>query len=426
MNAAAEEESEIGPGFPSPVARFLLLLFLPADRREEFEGDLIEETESIVLPRGGRRVALCWFWWQILASAPSMLARRLNKEVGMYPQRWIVPAALLVIWGLWGLMDLGNAPYRGFNWNSEDSAVFGVETGGPADQAGLREGDRILTLDGIPPGDREALRRQPRTEIGGIQLLVVERTDETTGVTTTENIEITYSRPPTNETTFDIVVGVIGLGFLLSSLLVFLKVPSTPSLLFAIVGFGFAGILLPSPYVGSRVLQAFLSNVLFVAFLTAFASLLHLLLIFPKRKRVMEKKNAGKLIYLPVAAFALLGIIRMIPGFPAGRNLIFATIFLGLIFVGYLVLSIVALIHSFVTAAPQERAEEGLNNLLAGVLIGVLPITLMMVAGLFGIAVDFPGSDFLFLTLLLIPISFALALLKGARVSLQPSVPEAN
>ena len=423
MNSAAEDTGEIGTGFPGPVARFLLLLFLPADRREEFEGDLIEEAETIVLPRSSRRVALCWFWWQIAASAPSMLARRLNKEVGMYPQRWIVPAALLVIWGLWGLVDLGNSPNGGFNWDLEESAVFGVEPGGPADQAGLREGDRILNLDGIPPDDREALRRQPRTEVGEMQRLVVERTDKTTGVTTTENIEITYSRPPTGAHTFDIVGGVLGLAFLLSGMFVFLRAPSTPSLLFAIVGFGFAGILLPSPYIGSPALQAFFSNVLFVAFLTAFACLLHLLLVFPKRKRVMEKKNAEKLIYVPVVAFALLGIIRLVPGFPVDRLRIPAAVVLGLIFVGYLVLSIVALIHSFVTATPNERVEEGLNFMLAGVLIGLLPLTCLMVAGMF-VETDFPGGDFLFLTLVLIPISFGLALLKGARVSLQPAATE--
>lgn len=423
MNPAAEGIRVLGAGFPGPVARLLLRLVLPADRREEFEGDLIEEAETIVLPRNGRRVALCWFWWQIAASAPSMLARRLNKEVGMRPQRWIVPAVLLVIWGLWGLVDLGNSPDGGFNWNWEDSAVFGVEPGGPADQAGLREGDRILTLDGIPLGDRETLRRQPRTEIGGIRLLVVERTDETTGVTTTENIEITYSRPPRGEWTFDIVAGVVGLVFLLSGMLVFLKGPSTPSLLFAIVGFGFAGILLPSPYIGSPGLQGFMSNVLFVAFLTAFASLLHLLLVFPKRKRVMEKKTAGLLIYLPVAAYALLGIIIFTWELPVDRFRTALMVVLGLIFAGYLVLSIVALIHSFVTAAPQERAEEGLNFMLAGVLIGILPLTLMMVTSMF-VQIDFPGSDFIFLTLLGFPISFGLAILKGARVSLQPTATE--
>lgn len=424
MNPAAENKRGIGSGFPGPVAQSLLRLILPADRREEFEGDLIEEAETIVLPRNGRRVALCWFWWQIAASAPPMLARRLNKEVSMYPQRWIVPAALLVIWGLWGLMDLGDSPHGGFDWE-RSSVVIGVEPGGPADQAGLREGDRILTLSGIPPGDLGTLQRQPRTEIGGIQLLVVERTDETTGVTTTENIEITYSGLPTSERTFEIVGGVIGLVFLLSGLLVFLQAPSTPSLLFAIVGFGFAGMLLPSPYIGSYGLRIFTVLIFVVAFLTAFASLLHLLLIFPKRKRVMEKKHAGQLIYLPVAAFTLLGIILFLVEPPAESFLrISAAYVLGLIFLGYLVLSMVALIHSFVTAAPQERAEEGLNFMLAGVSIGLLPLTFMIVAGMFVRTDLLPGGDFIFLTLVLVPISFAFAMLKGARVSLQPTAAE--
>jgi hypothetical protein len=352
-----------------------------------------------------------------------MLARSLKKEVRLYPQRWIVPAALLVIWGLSGLVELGKNPNGGFAWG--DSVVIGVRPDGPADQAGLKEGDRILTMGGVPPGDLETLRRQPRTEIGGTRVLVVVRTDDATGVTTTENIEIIYSQLPASERRFDILAGVIGLFFLLSGLLVFLKTQSTPALLFAIVGFGFAGILLPSPYVGSPGLQAFMSTVFFVAFLTAFASLLHLLLIFPKRKRVMEKKNAEKLIYLPVVVFTLFGIIRIIPRFPVDGLRIPAVVLLGLIFVGYLVLSMVALIHSFVTAAPQERAEEGLNFLLAGVVFGLLPITCLMMAGLFGIRTDLlPGTDYLFLTLVLIPISFAIALLKDTRASLQPTATE--
>ncbi|MGD8361803.1 MAG: hypothetical protein PVJ04_10250 [Gemmatimonadota bacterium] len=122
-------------------------MVLPVDRREEFEGDLIEEAETIVLPRNGRRAARSWFWWQIAVSAPSMLARRVDKEVSMYPQRWIVPAALLVIWGIVGLSDMGNTGNGGFAWgNSVVLAVPGCPRGkGP--EEGVDGPCLILTHD---------------------------------------------------------------------------------------------------------------------------------------------------------------------------------------------------------------------------------------------------------------------------------------
>jgi len=334
----------------------------------------------------------------------------------MYPQRWIAPAVLILIWGVWGLMDLANLPTGGFDWG--DSVILSVEPGGPAEKAGLREGDRILTMGGIPTDDLETLRRQPRTEIGDTRVLVVERTNEATGVTTTENIEITYSRLPGSERTLNVVAGVIGIVFLLSGMIVFVRAPTTPSLLFAIVGFGFATMLLPNPYIGSYGLRILTMNLFFVVFLTGFASLLHLLLVFPRRKKVMEIEIAGKLIYVPVVAFTLLGIVNFTVGLPP---YIPTTFILGLIFVGYLALSLIALIHSFVTTPPQERAERGLNFMLAGVVVGVLPLTCMMVAGMFVRTDLIPGTDYLFLTLALIPVSFALALLKGTGASLQPT-----
>jgi len=94
---------QIAATFPGPLAGLLLRLLVPADRREEFTGDLIEEAESLVLPRHGRRASLSWFWWQVVASAPSVLARRWEKEVSMNPQRWIVAAVILVMCTLMAL-----------------------------------------------------------------------------------------------------------------------------------------------------------------------------------------------------------------------------------------------------------------------------------------------------------------------------------
>ncbi|MFH0916881.1 MAG: PDZ domain-containing protein [bacterium] len=326
----------------------------------------------------------------------------------------LVLAALLVAWGLFGLLDLRNIPWGGFD--HFHSVVVEVNEGGPADRAGLRVGDRLLSLGGISLGDRDWPRR-PQPEIGDTRLLVVERTDESSGVTTTENIEVTYSQEPTTASALSSVNWVIGLAFLLCGMLVYLKAPGTPSLLFSIAGLCFGGFLLPRPLIGSFDLRVLAGSIFFVALCIGCACFLHLLLIFPKRKRVMEKKKAGQLIYLPLAALALVGIIHSVWGPLGGAVRTIGAVLVAIVLLGYLVLSMVALIHSYVKAAPHERAEEGLNTLLAGVLLGLLPITSMAVSGIFFSIGPLPGSRFYFLPLVLIPISFAWALLKGARGS---------
>ena len=105
MSGAVSRDQGLGADFPGTGSRFLLKLLLPAGRREEFVGDLIEEAETDVLPRRGRRATLVWFWWQAATSASPMHVRRCAREVGMHRQRWIVVAAILILGPLMALDD---------------------------------------------------------------------------------------------------------------------------------------------------------------------------------------------------------------------------------------------------------------------------------------------------------------------------------
>ena len=100
MNAIDERQQGLGADFPGGCARSVLRLLIPSDRREEFVGDLIEEAETVVLPRSGRGAARRWFWWQALTSASPMHARRCARDVGMHRQRWIVVVAIMVLGSL--------------------------------------------------------------------------------------------------------------------------------------------------------------------------------------------------------------------------------------------------------------------------------------------------------------------------------------
>lgn len=113
MSAERPEQGGLGAGFPGKGAQAILRMLLPAGRREEFVGDLIEEAETVVLPRRGRRAAVRWFWWQALTSASPMHARRCAREVGMNRQRWIIVGAILALGPLMAL----------------DSGVAGAPTG---------------------------------------------------------------------------------------------------------------------------------------------------------------------------------------------------------------------------------------------------------------------------------------------------------
>jgi hypothetical protein len=96
MSPSTSADSGLGRGFPGPVALCALWLLMPTGHREELIGDLIEEAETIILPRDGRRAARRWFWRQAFLSASPLYCRRWAKEVDMNRWRWIVVALLLV------------------------------------------------------------------------------------------------------------------------------------------------------------------------------------------------------------------------------------------------------------------------------------------------------------------------------------------
>lgn len=96
MNKATPSDQVLGPDFPRPVERLALALLVPTRRREEFVGDLIEEAETVILPRDGRRAAHRWFWRQAVASASPLYASQAGKEIDMNRWKWLTLALLLI------------------------------------------------------------------------------------------------------------------------------------------------------------------------------------------------------------------------------------------------------------------------------------------------------------------------------------------
>ncbi len=87
----------------------------------------------------------------------------------------------------------------------------------------------------------------------------------------------------------------------------------------------------------------------------------------------------------------------------------------GLFIAGYFGLALISIIRNFSRATPDERTADGLGLMLLGTLIGLLPVTISSIVGLVAPTVVLPGSQYYFLTLILIPITFAAAAIKSAQ-----------
>ncbi len=79
--------------------------------------------------------------------------------------------------------------------------------------------------------------------------------------------------------------------------------------------------------------------------------------------------------------------------------------------------AVVAMIRRFRGASASERGEHGLALMLFGTLAGLLPVTFSSLVGAIApqLQANLPGIQFFFLTLVLIPICFAVAAVRSAQ-----------
>ena len=97
-----------------------------------------------------------------------------NSDVPRHKNTFLTLAVLVLIWGILGVLDIGNVPYSGYSTDG-DNNVIQVTAGSPAEAAGMQVGDRVQSVGGVAVEDTRAVFRQPRAEIGETRTIVVER-----------------------------------------------------------------------------------------------------------------------------------------------------------------------------------------------------------------------------------------------------------
>lgn len=326
-----------------------------------------------------------------------------------YKTPMLVAAGLFAVWGLLGIFDVGKLPFVGYQTDGNNT-VTKITDDSPAQEAGMQVGDYIRSIDGIAVEDAAARARQPRPVIGDTQTFVIERGGETA------TLEMTYAGLPGTNKALTFAAILIGYCFMVFGLWPYLKAPNTTTMLLALFGLTLGFSFFGGPYIISYALRTVIG--IFTTFLvvTGFATLLHFTLTFPKRKALLDKRHMRDLLYGPAAIIFLFLLYRGLfqPAATSAMNTI-TGVLIGLFILGYFGLSLAAFVHSYAKASSQERRDQGLTYVLAGVLVGFLPILVVVLIGLIAPGLVIPGGPFFFLTLVFIPVSLALAVMKTQK-----------
>lgn len=332
-------------------------------------------------------------------------------DVSRYRKPLLVVAVVLVFWGVLGALDIRNQTYTGFATDGNNT-ITQVTAGGPADVAGLEIGDYIRSIGGIAVEDVAATLQRSRPEVDEVRAFEVERDGQPL------SFDLTYAALPRSDALVRYGAILVGFLFLVFGVWAFLAAPTKRTALLAVLGIVFSGGFMAGPYFASAAVRTAVGTVILLMIIVGFAVLTHFLLVFPKRKRTLERRGMTWVVYAPAALVGCLSVWFLVaqPAATSAVNVFFRALF-ALFVVLYFGTSLIALIHSYVKAAPRARAASGLNLLLVGAVVGLGPSLVISLVGLVAPGVVVPGAQFIPLAIGVLPVTLALAAVRGERTA---------
>lgn len=326
---------------------------------------------------------------------------------------YLAAAIIALVLGASAAVEVENRAYAGYRV-SDEGRVLRVDHDGPGAAAGLRVGDVIKKVNGVPATNQKELQELPRrVRAAGALSMEVERNGETV------LLNISPTGLPASEIRLARTRSLLGLLFLGFPFWAWFKSPDSPALLLGIFGLAFGFLLMGAPSFESPAVRSVLDGVAILALYTGISALVHFLLAFPSRLRFLDRRWAPVVLYGPAVILALVSVGTLnLPIEIASRNLLgmLATLFGALYFLSASVL----LIWRYVAASRAERARHGLGIMLLGTLAAFVPLLLYPV-----VTSLWPGSARYYqviastysppLTLALIPIAFSVAAVRSAR-----------
>ena len=234
--------------------------------------------------------------------------------------------------------------------------------------SGLQLGDVIKSTGGISVSDTKALNKRQRAEIGETREIVVDRNGEEV------SLQLTYTKMIDKDRTNNIIGFVLGLLFILLGIYANNKHKTSLSSAFAVFAVCFGLLFMNGPYITSITLSTFVAVISSAVFLFAFTALAIYMLRYSPESSFLSSKNS-KLIYVPMLVLLLVIVVLEIvqPDSSGTLNMITRLMF-GIFIIGYFLIALITLIKKYSKASSEDKTNNGLNLMLLGVIIGIVPI----------------------------------------------------
>lgn len=318
-----------------------------------------------------------------------------------------IAAVLFIIWGILGLMDAKNYSYAGYS--TDNNKITQVREGSPAEAAGLQVGDVMKSYDGISVTDSKAFSKRDRTEIGQTVEIVVDRNGEE------QTLQVTYSEMPDKNSTLNIAAFLMGLLFIVLGLYVDSKKKTALSHAFASFGVLFGFIWFNGPYMNPGFLRQLVNSLDITIIMFAFVALARFILQYPPQSSFLNGGNS-RWTYAPAGLIVLIVWILNFtqPDSTSTLNVTINMLFFAVI-IFYFGISLLTLISKYSKANAETRTTLGLNHMLLGAILGLVPFLIVFIINRISPTTIVPGDDYLFLTFAFIPIFFSMALLKKSE-----------
>ena len=326
----------------------------------------------------------------------------------------LILGLIAVFWGVAGWLDLGEQSQAGFATDS-NWVVTDIDQTLPAGATTMEIGDVIVEVDDIPVENTARIARLPRVEQGKRRSFSVDKNDER------RIYNIYYVGLDQQQVSFGRARILIGWLFALLPLAAWFTRPCRQTELLVLMGIGLSFAFTGGPYIGTFSIRSVVEAIVQLFILTGLATVLWYLLNFPNRRPFARRSWSRPLVYLPaLLLWLLIAWKTMFTPPPSGFVNGSINIMLGVVLGGYILFSLITLLRGFAAAEAEQRKALSLRWMVWGTILALIPLTVRQVTGIFSPLAELPGSDYYFVLLALIPMTWALS------ASRQPEGVESN